>query len=180
MPYRAPVPTTTPAIKNGPLISLAEGNGTFYNWQLAVLVLGVPYFVKRAIPLVCRGGFWTYIMVLLICGGPVTFAYWNTMSKIGGRVNDKVQFPGKDIEEYLDIKDAHLKKLYHGHKKIPIQVFYDAYFEGKIEVKGTAPHLCLEFNVQLVQAICWTLWNHDTIGLHLSSPLNCSNTSSRF
>jgi hypothetical protein len=29
-----------------------------------------------------------------------------------------------------------LKQKYHGRNKIPMQVFHDAYFEGKIEVKG--------------------------------------------
>ncbi len=43
--------------------------------------------------------------------------------------------PGKPIEFYMDIKDPELRKKYHGDKKIPYQVFHDAYFAAKIEPK---------------------------------------------
>ena len=56
----------------------------------------------------------------------------------GSRKNEKVKLPGKDIEEYITIKDPELAQLYHGKNKIPIQVFHDAYFDGKIDIKGTS------------------------------------------
>lgn len=40
------------------------------------------------------------------------------------------------IEDYLTIHDPALKAKYNGNKKIPMQVFHDAYFEGKIDIKG--------------------------------------------
>ena len=40
------------------------------------------------------------------------------------------------IEDYITIKDAKLKQQYNGRKKIPMQAFHDAYFEGKIDIKG--------------------------------------------
>ena len=58
------------------------------------------------------------------------------MSRIGRRINEKVVLPGKDIETYITIKDPELKKLYHGKEKIPMQVFHDAYFDGKIDFNG--------------------------------------------
>ncbi|KAE9393613.1 cyclopropane fatty acid synthase domain-containing protein [Gymnopus androsaceus JB14] len=125
-----------PAIANAPLIGLAEGNDKFSNLHLAALVLFVPWVVKRLIPLVNRGGFKTYIFVLLLTGLPITLAYWMVMSRIGNRKNEKVQLPGKNIEEYITIKDPELKKLYNGKEKIPMQVFHDAYFEGKIDFNG--------------------------------------------
>ncbi|KAJ7160434.1 sphingolipid C9-methyltransferase [Mycena filopes] len=128
-------PTSLASIKNAPLVGLAEGNGQFSNYQLAALVLVVPYLVKSFLPLVSRGGFKTYLFVLLLTGAPTTVAYWALMSNYGARKNDKVVLPGKDIEEYMIIKDAELKKLYHGKNKIPMQVFHDAYFEGKIDLK---------------------------------------------
>ena len=63
-------------------------------------------------------------------------AYWVLNSIYGGRKNDKVVLPGKNIEEYITIKDVELKKLYKGREKIPMQLFHDAYFEGKIDFKG--------------------------------------------
>ncbi|EJD35452.1 sphingolipid C9-methyltransferase [Auricularia subglabra TFB-10046 SS5] len=130
-------PTTTPAIKNAPLEGLAEGNGSFSNIHLAALVLGVPYLIKRALPLVNRGGFWTYLFVLAVTGVPVAVGYWWVMSRIGGRKNDKVKLPGRPITDYIEFKDSELADLYKSTgKKIPIQVAYDAYFDGKIELKG--------------------------------------------
>jgi len=128
--------TDAPAIKNAPLVGLAEGNGAFSNLQLAAAILVVPWLVKRILPIVNRGGFKTYLFLLLLLAVPVTVGYWTLMSTYGHRKNTKVELPGKDIEEYITIKDSELKNKYHGKEKIPMQEFHDAYFDGKIEFKG--------------------------------------------
>ncbi|KAK0441005.1 sphingolipid C9-methyltransferase [Armillaria borealis] len=124
------------AIKNAPLVGLAEGNSYFSNYHLAAVVLVVPYILKSILPLVSRGGFKTYLFLLVLSGVPTTVAYWTLASMYGARKNQKVTLPGKDIEEYIEIKDAELSRLYKGKDKIPIQVFHDAYFDGKAEFKG--------------------------------------------
>ncbi|KAF8193018.1 sphingolipid C9-methyltransferase [Pholiota molesta] len=111
--------TNYPAIKNAPLVGLAEGNGAFNNYHLAALVVVVPYVLKMFIPIVKYGGFKTYIFIVY-----------------GARRNEKVALPGKEIEEYITIHDPELKKVYKGKEKIPMQVFHDAYFEGKIDFNG--------------------------------------------
>ncbi|KZT52338.1 S-adenosyl-L-methionine-dependent methyltransferase [Calocera cornea HHB12733] len=126
--------TTTPAIKNAPFP--AEGNGYFSNKFLAFIVLAIPWLIKRSLPLVRRGGWTTYWVMVAILGLPITVAYWQLTSMYGPRLNQKLAFPGRPIEDYLEIKDPQLKKEYNGNKKIPIQTFYDAYFAGKIEFKG--------------------------------------------
>lgn len=128
--------TNTPAIKNAPLIGLAEGNGYFSNYQLAAAVLVIPWLVKRVLPVVSRGGFKTYLFMIVVMGVPITVGYWTLMSMYGKRRNTKVELPGKDIEEYITIKDPELKAKFHGKEKIPMQVFHDAYFDGKIEFNG--------------------------------------------
>jgi cyclopropane fatty-acyl-phospholipid synthase-like methyltransferase len=128
--------TNYPAIKNAPLVGLAEGNGSFNNYHLAALVVGVPYVVKSFIPIVKYGGFKTYLFMLLLCGAPTAIAYWTLNSRYGSRRNEKVVLPGKDIEEYITINDPELKMLYKGKEKIPMQVFHDAYFDGKIDFNG--------------------------------------------
>ncbi|KAL0958808.1 hypothetical protein HGRIS_014127 [Hohenbuehelia grisea] len=128
--------TSYPAIKNAPLLGLAEGNGAFSNYQLAFSVVVIPYILQSSLPLVSRGGFKTYLLMVAITGVPITIAYWAVISIYGPRRNDKVVFPGKDIEEYITIKDLELRKRYNGKEKIPMQIFHDAYFEGKIEFKG--------------------------------------------
>lgn len=136
MPYYTVRTTDTPAIKNAPVEGIAEGNGSFNNIHLAVLVVVVPWFVKRMIPLVNLGGFKTYIFVLLLTGLPVTVGYWTFMSHFGRRKNEKVQLPGRNLEEYMTIHDTELREKFKGNQKIPMQVFHDAYFEGKIDIKG--------------------------------------------
>lgn len=137
--------TDSPAIKNAPLIGLAEGNGSFNNFHLAGLILGVPWIVKRFLPLVNRGGFKTYLFLALVLGVPVTMAYWTFMSTYGPRKNTKIQLPGRNIDEYITINDTELKAKYHGKERIPMQVFYDAYFEGKIDFNG--PSLSLTYTL---------------------------------
>ncbi|KAJ3484290.1 hypothetical protein NLI96_g5741 [Meripilus lineatus] len=136
MSYYSVRKTDTPAIKNAPLEGLAEGNGSFNNVHLAILVIVVPWLAKRVLPVVNRGGFKTYLFMLVLLGVPTTIAYWTAMSAFGRRKNEKILLPGRAIEEYLTINDEELKKKYHGTNKIPMQVFHDAYFEGKIDFKG--------------------------------------------
>lgn len=128
--------TNYAAIKNAPLVGLAEGNGTFNNLHFAALILVVPYIVKSFIPFVKYGGFKTYLFMLVLVGPPTAVGYWSLMSVYGSRKNEKVILPGKDIEEYITIKDAELKKVYKGKEKIPMQLFHDSFFEGKIEFNG--------------------------------------------
>lgn len=143
MSANAPTITNVPTIKNAPLIGLVEGNGYFSNYQLAALVLGVPWVVKRSLPVLCYGGFKTYLFLVLVLGLPITIAYWTLMSRYGHRVNEKVQLPGRNIEEYITIKDPELKAVYFGKEKIPMQVFHDAYFDEKIDFNGMLRSACL-------------------------------------
>ncbi|KAJ7619301.1 cyclopropane fatty acid synthase domain-containing protein [Roridomyces roridus] len=128
--------TNLPSIKNAPLVGLAEGNAQFSNYQFAALVLFVPYIVKSFTPLVNRGGWYTYLFILALTGVPTTIGYWYLMSNYGARKNEKVILPNKNIEEYITIKNLELKQLYNGKNKIPMQIFHDAYFEGKIDFNG--------------------------------------------
>lgn len=130
-------PTNYPAIKNAPLAGLAEGNGYFSNYHLAAVVVVVPYILKTILPLFNRGGFKTYLFLLILSGVPTTVAYWTLASMYGARKNEKVTLPGKNIEEYITINDPELAKLYNGKNKIPMQVLHDAFFDGKIDIKGT-------------------------------------------
>jgi sphingolipid C9-methyltransferase len=127
--------TSVPTVKNAPLP--AEGNGSFNNVHYAILLLFVPYVVKRLLPLVNRGGFYTYWFLFALLIIPVTVAYWTVMSHYGPRKNTKVTLPGKPASDYYTIKDVDLKHQYgYTTDKIPMQIFHDAYFEGKIDIKG--------------------------------------------
>lgn len=128
--------TNFPAIKNAPFP--AEGNGQFNNYAMAAAIVIVPYFVKKWIPVVNRGGLKTYLFVAFITGFPTAIAYWAVMSHVGKRKNEKLQFPGKPIEEYITFIDPELKEKYGKGNKIPMQVAHDAYFEGKLKFNGAS------------------------------------------
>lgn len=130
--------TNYPAIKNAPVIGLAEGNGSFNNYHFVALIVVVPYIVKTFLPIVKYGGFKTYLFMVVLVGPPTAVAYWALNSIYGSRKNEKVTLPGKNIEEYITIHDPELKQLYKGREKIPMQVFHDAYFDGKIDFNGTS------------------------------------------
>ncbi|GJN90596.1 hypothetical protein Rhopal_003608-T1 [Rhodotorula paludigena] len=124
--------TNRAAIANAPFA--VEGNGAFSNYQLAALVLFVPYFLSRFVPFV---SFKTaYFFLLVVTGVPTTIAYWLLMSRANVRLRDNGIFPGKNLEDYITINDPELREKYNGQKKIPMQVFHDAYFDGKIDIKG--------------------------------------------
>ncbi|KAK0463653.1 uncharacterized protein EV420DRAFT_1100827 [Desarmillaria tabescens] len=125
------------AIKNALLVGLAEGNSYFSNYHLAAVVLLDPYILKSFLSVVSRCGFKMYFFLLVLSGIPALVAYWALASMYGTRKNLKVApLPGKDIDEYIEIKDVELFRLYKGKDKIHIQVFHDAYFDGKAEFKG--------------------------------------------
>ena len=126
----------TPTIKNPPLVGVAEGNGDFNNLHLAAIVLGVPWVLKRVLPIVSHGGFKTYIFLVVVFGVPLTIGYWIVMSIYGKRKNEKVAIPAVNIEEFITTDDTELKAKYHDKEKIPMQIFHDAYFDGKYEFNG--------------------------------------------
>ena len=147
---RTPRLTNVPNFKNAPLVGLAEGNGSFSNYVLASLVLGLPWLLKRVLPFINRGGFKTYLFLTALLGVPITMAYWTLMSMFGPRKNEKVLLPGKDIEEYINIKDPELRARYHGKEKIPMQTFHDAYFDSKIDFNGISLFVPLCFSLTAI------------------------------
>ena len=56
------------------------------------------------------------------------------MSKYGQRINEKVELPGKPLDHYVELRSSTMQTW--AGKKIPMQVFHDAYFDGKVEFKG--------------------------------------------
>lgn len=126
--------TNYPAIANPKLP--AEGSASFSNVQLALCVLLFPRVLQALAPWIFRlSNSWTwYFFLVALFGLPVTIAYWTLMSYIGPRVNEKCILPGKGLDGYVTIHDAGLKQKYPF--KMPMQVFHDAFFEGKIDFNG--------------------------------------------
>ncbi|KAL1411822.1 hypothetical protein Q8F55_002789 [Vanrija albida] len=123
--------TNYPAIANAPLP--AEGSGAFSNYHLAALVLVVPWIVQRFIPYF--KGWTTYWVLTILLFLPITIGYWVATSRYGRRIDEKVTLPNKPLSSYYTITDAEFKEKWDG-KKIPMQIFHDAYFDGKIDFNG--------------------------------------------
>jgi hypothetical protein len=126
--------TNYPAIANPKLP--AEGSAAFSNLQLALSILLFPRVLQALLPWIFRlSNSWSwYFFLVALFGVPVAVGYWTLMSYIGPRVNEKCILPGKGLDGYVTIKDVALKQKYPF--KMPMQVFHDAYFEGKIDFKG--------------------------------------------
>jgi hypothetical protein len=126
--------TNYPAIANPKLP--AEGSSAFSNVQLALSILLFPRILQALAPWIFRlSNSWTwYFFLVALFGVPVAVGYWTLMSYIGPRVNEKCILPGKGLDGYVTVKDVALKQKYPF--KMPMQVFHDAYFEGKIDFKG--------------------------------------------
>ena len=111
----------------------AEGNASFSNYQLAAVVIVVPWLLGKVLPFKTSWTFYFVSLVLLFL--PLTAVYWVVSSKYGARLNEKVPLPGKPQSDYFDFLNDGLKRRYTG-KKIPMQIFHDAYFDGKVEFEG--------------------------------------------
>jgi hypothetical protein len=111
-----------------------DGNGSFSNITLAILVLASPFLGVKFIPFLSLG-FYTYFVLLVPFGMLATVAYWQIMSMYGPSVRTNIPLPGRPQSDYLTINDPELKREYEG-KKIPMQIAYDAYFDKKIDFKG--------------------------------------------
>lgn len=103
--------------------------------MLAVL-LGVPYYLKYKV----GGGFKTFLFFAAITTIPILAAFWLVMSTYSPRKNEKVKFPGKGVEHYIEFHKKEDALKYKGNNKIPLETFYEMYFEGDVSFKGD----CLE------------------------------------
>jgi hypothetical protein len=112
----------------------AEGSSAFSNLTLFGLIVAFPKFLQWTFPSLFNYSR-VYWILLILTALPVLIAYWTFASTFGARRNEKVQLPGRPITHYLEFNDPELKKTYMG-RKIPMQILYDNYFEGKIDFKG--------------------------------------------
>ncbi|KAH8881363.1 S-adenosyl-L-methionine-dependent methyltransferase [Thozetella sp. PMI_491] len=124
--------TTSPAIHNPPLAADGPGNESFSNLILGGLLIGVPAFLARQV----GGGLKTTIFFAILTLLPILIAYWTFTSRFSARTNEKVKLPGRPVEHYVTFKNPEDKAKYSGRNKVPIQVFYELYFDGKAEFNG--------------------------------------------
>lgn len=67
---------------------------------------------------------------------PILVGFWAVFSMVSPRINEKVKFPGKPITEYLSFRNKEDEAKYKAKGKIPIEVFYEMYFNSEVDMKG--------------------------------------------
>ncbi|KAG9235682.1 S-adenosyl-L-methionine-dependent methyltransferase [Amylocarpus encephaloides] len=128
--------TSYPAIKNAPLPADWSGNDSFSNAALIALAIGLPTYMSWKI----GGGLKTSIFFAIFTTVPILITFWYLASSFSPRKNEKVTLPGRPVDYYLTFKNEADKAKYSGRNKIPMETFYEMYFEGQVDFNGD----CLE------------------------------------
>jgi hypothetical protein len=104
-------------------------------------VIFVPYLAgKFLIPgITIRFLSYGHIFLAIILAPAVIISYWALNSIYASQVTNQVALPNNKQSSYFIFKDAKLSQAYNpdnpGSKRIPMQIWHDAFFEGKIDIK---------------------------------------------
>ncbi|KAI2791435.1 Sphingolipid C9-methyltransferase 2 [Penicillium oxalicum] len=129
------VPTTLyPAIKNAPVPADSPGSDSFSNGLMIFLVVVIPWYLARQV----GGGLYTTIFFALFTTIPILMAFWTVASSISPRKTEKAKYCGRPVEYYLNFHSEHDRATYHGKSKIPMETFYEKYFNGEVDFKMDA------------------------------------------
>lgn len=122
------------SIKNAPLPADSAGNEQFSNLLLFSLIGLVPYVLARKI----NGGITTATFIAVFTSIPILVTFWYVASAITPRKNEKVRYPGRPVEHYLQFHSEADRSRFHGKAKIPMETFHEKYFAGEVDFKGDA------------------------------------------
>ncbi|KAI8262666.1 Cytochrome P450 monooxygenase [Colletotrichum sp. SAR11_239] len=123
-----------PAVKHAALPADGAGHDTFSFKHLVLLLAFVPAFATWKL---C-GGYNTLVVALFTLLVPVVAAFWYVASCISPPINEKIQNPGRPVEEYITFKNELDRDRYWGRHKIPMGTFTKMYFDGEVDFNGDA------------------------------------------
>ncbi|KAK3692148.1 S-adenosyl-L-methionine-dependent methyltransferase [Podospora appendiculata] len=126
--------TSYPSIKNAPLPADSAGSETFSNLLLFSVIAVVPTYLAWKV----GGGLKTTIFFAIFTSFPLLAAFWLVNSALAPRKNEKAKYPGRPVEHYLTFKKPEDKAKYHGKSRIPMETFFEMYFDGDVEFNGDA------------------------------------------
>lgn len=112
----------------------AAGGENFSNALLFSLLVVVPSYFAYKI----GGGILTSVFFSLFTSIPILVAFWITASAISPRKTEKARYPGRPVEQYLQFHSEKDRAKYYGKNKIPMETFYEKYFDGDVNFKGDA------------------------------------------
>ncbi|KAH6695424.1 cyclopropane-fatty-acyl-phospholipid synthase [Plectosphaerella plurivora] len=124
--------TASPAIANAPLPAEGPGNESFPTNILLGLVLGLPAYLTWTF----GGGLKTFIFLFAVLLFPILVPFWYVASAFSPRTNEKTKLPGRPIETYITLKNEADRARWSGRRKIPMETFYELYFNGDADFNG--------------------------------------------
>lgn len=81
------------------------------------------------------GGLFTTLFFALFTSVPIIVTFWIIASSISPRKNEKARYPGRPVERYLHFHRENDRAKYYGKNKIPMETFYEKYFDGDVDFK---------------------------------------------
>lgn len=128
-------PFSSPTIYPPSLPYECGGARQYSSYLLYGLVLGVPYLFKRLFGL----SLGSYLVLAALLALPIGGVSLLVHSRVFSMPTDQIcALPNEPLEHYMTIRDRELKQQYSGSKKIPMEVFFESYFDGDIDLAGDA------------------------------------------
>ncbi|ORX67959.1 S-adenosyl-L-methionine-dependent methyltransferase [Linderina pennispora] len=126
---------SSPTIYAPTLAYECVGAREYSSYILYGLVVLTPYMLKRLLGF----GWLTYIIVTALLALPIGALSLLLFSWVWPQPTDQTcALPNQALETYMTILDKELKAKYHGMSKIPMEVFFESYFDGDIDLAGDA------------------------------------------
>ncbi|KAJ2634842.1 hypothetical protein GGF40_003957 [Coemansia sp. RSA 1286] len=112
------------------------GGAREYNiYLLYALIALIPYMIKRVLGL----SLGSYIVLTAILAPLIGALSLLAHSWIVSTPTEQIcALPNEPLESYMTILDKELKAKYHGSNKIPMEEFFESYFNGDIDLTGDA------------------------------------------
>ncbi|KAJ1648169.1 hypothetical protein J3B02_003389 [Coemansia erecta] len=128
-------PFWSPSIYAPSLPYECGGAREYNSYVLYALIVLVPYMFKRMLGL----SLGSYIVLAAIMAPFIGALSLLAHSWIVSTPTEQIcALPNEPIENYITILDKELKGTYHGSNKIPMEVFFESYFNGDIDLTGDA------------------------------------------
>ncbi|KAJ2500379.1 hypothetical protein GGH96_002795 [Coemansia sp. RSA 1972] len=128
-------PFSSPSFAAPTLLRECGGAREFSSYALYAAALAVPLGLKYVFGFSALA----YVIVTAILALPVGALCLVAHSWTVRTPTDQIgALPNQPIESYMTILDKELKAAYHGCTKMPMELFYERYFDGDIDLLGDA------------------------------------------
>jgi cyclopropane fatty-acyl-phospholipid synthase-like methyltransferase len=124
--------TSYPCIHNAPLP--ADGADHFPTYLMFGALAVTPLWLSWK----CGGGLVLALFYAIFTSPPIVVATWLGASAMSPRKNEKARYPGRGVQHYLTFKKEADKAKFSGNNKIPMEEFYEKYFDGDVDFNGDA------------------------------------------